>query len=134
MAYARKGRQPGTGGETAGAEGYAGVALDVLEGAPDRGERVRVLVVPPGGTLQGLPEDVAVEVSCRIQEGMPVPRLTVPVSGECRELIEQVGACERMVVESILRGSRQHLRNALGHHPLVGPENVSACMEAFSWT
>jgi 6-phospho-beta-glucosidase len=134
MAYARKGRREGAEGETAGAEGYAGVSLDVLEGSPDRGGRVRVLVVPSGGALQGLPEDAAVEVSCRIEGGMPVPRLSKPVSTECRELIRRVGACERMVVESILQGSRQQLRNALGHHPLVGPENVSACMEAFPWS
>ncbi len=134
MAYARKGRHESAWGETAGAEGYAGVALDVLEGAPDPANRVRVLVVPPQTPLPGMPERVAAEVSCRIRGGMPEPLLTRPVPETCSALIRRVGACERLAAESIFHGDTAKLRQALEQHPLVGPDKASACMETFSWT
>jgi len=134
MAYARGGRQKKAGGEAAGAEGYAGVALDVLEGVGLTGERVRVLVMPLQAPLPGIPDGVAAEVSCRIRGERISPVLREPVPDSCRALIGQVGTCERLVAESILEGRRDKLRRALGEHPLVGPEKVSACMEAFAWS
>jgi 6-phospho-beta-glucosidase len=134
MAYARKGRHESAGGETAGAEGYAGVALDVLEGTSGSGERVRVLVLPQRAALPGMPQGVAAEVSCRIRGGMPEPLLTRPVPEPCRTLIRRVGACERLVAESVFHGDVERLRQALEQHPLVGPEKAPECMEAFSWT
>ena len=131
MAYARKGGHETGHGETAGAEGYAGVALDVLEGTPGDSNRVRVLVVPRPAALPDLPGNLAVEVSCRIHDQGAEPMLNGPVPGECSRLILQVGACERMVAESILQGDARQLEAALETHPLVGPGKVAACMEAF---
>jgi len=133
MAYARGGPRKKAGGDAAGAEGYAGVALDVLEGAQASGDRVRVLVVPPAEQLPGMPQGVAAEVSCRIRGERIEPVLDGPVPPSCGHLIGRVGTCERLVVEAILNGESGKLRQALAEHPLVGPGNVSACMEAFSW-
>jgi len=134
MAYARKGRHAHPGAETSGAEGYAGVALDVLQRSGRDGERVRVLVVPPrDGLPPGMPDGAAVEVSCRIGRGMPEPLTGRPIPEWCGKRIRQVGACERWVAESILEGDRNKLARALELHPLVGPKKAPACLEAFSW-
>jgi len=134
MHYARKGRHGHAGAEAAGAEGYAGVALDVLEGSAGSGQRVRVLVLPPrDGLPPGMPEGVATEVSCRIGGEMPEPLPLPPVPASCRSRILQVGACERLVAESILQSDREKLLRALELHPLVGPRKAGACMDGFSW-
>ncbi|MGW8323427.1 MAG: family 4 glycosyl hydrolase, partial [Thermodesulfobacteriota bacterium] len=133
MAYARGKKRGSTGGEEAGAEGYAGVALDILESEHASRERVRVLVLPNKRPFLGLPEGVAVEVSCRLQGGRLEPILEEKIPEDCARLIRQVGDCERLVAESILEGSNGKLRRALEQHPLVGPEKADACMRAFDW-
>lgn len=133
MAYAREIKRGGPVGEAAGAEGYAGVALDILEAHGNAQERVRVLVLPDPGPLAGLPEGPALEVSCRIRKDRLLPSLSRPVPEACERLIRQVGLCEQLVAESILEGSREKLERSLEKHPLVGPQKAGACMKAFAW-
>jgi len=133
MAYAREKKRGAAGGEEAGAEGYAGVALDILEARHTPGERVRVLVLPNKEPFFGLPGDVAVEVSCRLHQGKVEPILQKPIPEDCARLVHEVGGCERLVAESILENSEGKLRQALERHPLVGPQKADACMKAFDW-
>ena len=133
MAYARDVKHGSPGGEAAGAEGYAGVALDILECRHNGREKVRVLVLPDTGSLAGLSEGAAREVSCRIQGERFDPFLTKPIPEACRDLIRRVGLCERLVAESVLEGSEEKLRQALETNPLIGPEKADACMKAFAF-
>jgi len=133
MAYARQDQPLKATGETAGAEGYAGVALDILEARETGKERTRVLVVPNTGTLKALPEGVAIEVSCRINGDRLEPVLAGSIPKRCRELIQQVGLCERLVTGAFLEKSREKLKLAFHLHPHIGMEKAEACLQAFPW-
>ena len=100
-------------------EGYAGVALDIIE-AFETGEPVyTALNVPNQGSIARMrPEDV-VEISCRVdREGIhPLPIGEIPEAQEL--LMRQVKLYERRAVEAILERSRQKAALALIAHPLV---------------
>jgi 6-phospho-beta-glucosidase len=100
-------------------EGYAGVALSVIEGL-ETGEPVHTaLNVPNAGAIACMrPADV-VEVSCLVdREGVhPQPIGDVPEPQEL--LMRTVKLYERLVVEAILERSRATAAAALMVHPLV---------------
>jgi 6-phospho-beta-glucosidase len=100
-------------------EGYAGVALDLIE-AFETGEPVHIaLNVPNRGAIDCiLPGDV-VEVSCVVDRNgiHPQPIGVVPEPQEL--LMRAVKLYERRTVEAILDRSRQKAYLALMAHPLV---------------
>jgi 6-phospho-beta-glucosidase len=100
-------------------EGYAGVALDIVE-AFETGEPViTALNVPNQGAIAGMqPRDV-VEITCHVdRDGIrPMPVGEVPEAQEL--LMRQVKLYERRAVEAILERSRHKAVMALMAHPLV---------------
>jgi len=102
-----------------GGEGYAGVALKIIQ-ALETGEPARTaLNVPNAGALDFMqPQDV-IEVSCVIENG---GIRTIPVEGvpEHQQLLmRSVKLYERRAVEATLNRSRQQAIYALMAHPLV---------------
>jgi 6-phospho-beta-glucosidase len=100
-------------------EGYAGVALDIIE-AFETGEPVMTaLNVPNQGAIACMPPRDVVEISCRVDgEGIhPLPAGEIPEAQEL--LMRQVKLYERRAVEAILERSRHKAVLALMAHPLV---------------
>lgn len=112
--------QPGYGmADVAADEGYAGVALSVIEGL-ERGEPVyTALNVPNDNAIAGLRPDDVVEVSCLVdQDGLhPQPVGVIPEPQEL--LIRAVKLYERLAVKAILNRSRAEATRALMVHPLI---------------
>jgi 6-phospho-beta-glucosidase len=100
-------------------EGYAGVALDIIEAFETGSPVITALNVPNQGAIPCMqPRDV-VEISCRVdREGIhPLPAVEIPEPQEL--LMRQVKLYERRTVEAILERSRQKAILALMAHPLV---------------
>ena len=100
-------------------EGYAGVALGIIE-ALETGEPLyTALNVPNAGAIDGMRADDVVEVSCVIdRDGVrPLPIGAIPEPQE--QLMRQVKLYERLTVEAIAKRSRATAVAALMAHPLV---------------
>ena len=100
-------------------EGYAGVALDIIE-ALETGRPCRIgLNVPNRGAIACMQPADVVEVSCIVDEDgiRPVPIGAVPEHQEL--LMRTVKQYERLAVEAILKRSRGTATMALMGHPLV---------------
>jgi 6-phospho-beta-glucosidase len=105
--------------ETPDAEGYAGVALGIIEALETGVPLYTALNVPNQGAIDCMrPEDV-VEVSCVVdRDGVrPLPIGAIPEPQEL--LMRQVKLYERLTVEAIRTRSRATAVAALMAHPLV---------------
>jgi 6-phospho-beta-glucosidase len=100
-------------------EGYAGVALGIIE-ALETGEPLyTALNVPNAGAIDGMRPDDVVEVSCVIDRD-GVRTLPIGAIPEPQELLmRQVKLYERLTVAAIARRSRSTAVAALMAHPLV---------------
>jgi len=100
-------------------EGYAGVALGIIE-ALETGEPLyTALNVPNAGAIDGMRADDVVEVSCVIDRAgvrtLPIGAIPAPQL----QLMRQVKLYERLTVEAIATRSRATAVAALMAHPLV---------------
>jgi 6-phospho-beta-glucosidase len=100
-------------------EGYAGVALGIVE-ALETGEPLyTALNVPNAGAIDGMPAGDVVEVSCVIDRAgvrpVPIGAIPAPQAG----LINSVKLYERLTVQAIAQRSRATAVSALMAHPLV---------------
>ena len=100
-------------------EGYAGVALDLMEafgsGAPTR----TAVNVPNGTAITGMAADDVVEVSCVIDESGLTPVTIGAITEPQLLLMKSVKLYERLTVEAIAQRSRKLATAALMAHPLV---------------
>jgi 6-phospho-beta-glucosidase len=100
-------------------EGYAGVALGIIE-ALETGEPLyTALNVPNEGAIDGMRPGDVVEVSCVVdRDGVrPLPIGAIPEAQEL--LMRAVKRYERLTVEAIAKRSRAIAVEALMAHPLV---------------
>jgi len=100
-------------------EGYAGVALGIIE-ALETGEPLyTALNVPNEGAIDGMRPGDVVEVSCVVdRDGVrPLPIGAIPEAQEL--LMRAVKRYERLTVEAIAKRSRTIAVEALMAHPLV---------------
>jgi 6-phospho-beta-glucosidase len=100
-------------------EGYAGVALNIME-ALETGEPLyTALNVPNQGAIRGMAFDDVVEVSCRVDKAgiHPLPIGSIPAHQ--LQLMGMVKLYERLTVQAIHSHSRQTAVMALMNHPLV---------------
>ena len=100
-------------------EGYAGVALSLIE-ALGGGAPIRTgLNVPNRGAIAGLRDGDVVEVSCRVDK-YGIHPLTVGAMPEAQAyLVQSVKHYERLTVEAVRERSRALAVEALVAHPLV---------------
>lgn len=100
-------------------EGYAGVALDIVE-AFESGKQIQMaLNIPNAGAMNCVSHQDVVEVSCKVsREGIfPLSIGDVPPAQEV--LIRTVKQYERLTVEAIRTRSIKAAYQALMAHPLV---------------
>ncbi|MCF1742819.1 family 4 glycosyl hydrolase [Paradevosia shaoguanensis] len=100
-------------------EGYAGVALNLIE-ALSGGEPLRTgLNVPNRGAIAGLHDDDVVEVSCVVDANGVTP-LPIGAMPEAQAyLVNSVKHYERLTVQAIAERRRDIAVEALVAHPLV---------------
>jgi 6-phospho-beta-glucosidase len=100
-------------------EGYAGVALSIIEALTSGGPLYTALNVPNRGAIHGMADGDVVEVSCRVdREGihvLPIGEVPAPQLG----LMQAIKLYERLTVQAIRERSRRLAVQALMAHPLV---------------
>jgi 6-phospho-beta-glucosidase len=112
---------PGGNGRKLGenGEGYAGVALDVIE-ALETGDRVYTgLNLPNGDAIDGFFADDVVETSCVIDADGVRPERIGSIPNAQAALMSSVKRYERAAARAILNQSRDSAIDALMLHPLV---------------
>jgi 6-phospho-beta-glucosidase len=100
-------------------EGYAGVALNLIEGLIGLHPRQMILNVLNRGAIQGLPEDAVVEIPAHVGSGIVRSLATGEVPGHCLGLMQTVKAYERLTIAAATEGSYEKAHLALTLHPLV---------------
>lgn len=102
-----------------GGEGYAGVALDIIQGLEGTRPVYTALNLPNAGAIPCMAPGDVVEVSCVVDsDGIrPLPAGPVPEHQEL--LMRAVKYYENLAVEAILGRSRATAVQALMVHPLV---------------
>lgn len=104
-------------------EGYAGVALNVIE-ATWRHPMDIALIVPNRGAVDWLADGDVIEVTCRVDENgvEPLPPDTIPP--RLQELVREVKIFETLTVLASRHGSRRVGKWALSAHPLIVLRNL----------
>jgi 6-phospho-beta-glucosidase len=100
-------------------EGYAGVALDIIQALESGIPRYTALNVPNLDAIPSMRPDDVVEVSCVVEQGQvrPLPIGEIPEPQEL--LMRSVKRYEQLAVESILTRSIRTAVMAMMAHPLV---------------
>jgi len=100
-------------------EGYAGVALSIIEALEKDKPLYTALNVPNEGAIDGMAADDVVEAGCRVDGSgvhvLPVGEIPAPQLG----LMRAVKLYERLTVQAIRQRSRRLAVEALMAHPLV---------------
>ncbi len=103
----------------AAGEGYAGVALSLIEALETGRPHYTALNVPNQGAIDRMTDEDVVEVSCRVDGAgvhpLPIGEVPAPQLG----LMQAVKRYERLTVQAIREHSRQMAIEALMAHPLV---------------
>lgn len=100
-------------------EGYAGVALDLMEALVSGRPLYSALNVPNQDAIDGMQPDDVVEVSCMVDQNGPHPIHIGAIPDSQRQLMQSVKLYERLTVRAIKAKSRTLAIRALMAHPLV---------------
>ncbi|HYE84160.1 MAG TPA: glycoside hydrolase [Clostridia bacterium] len=106
-------------------EGYAGVALDLVEALVTRRKKEVILSVPNMGVIEGLADDDVVEITCIADAKGAKPVSIGKVPELQMSLIRQIKLYERLTVEAIKNKSISTAVDALMIHPLVGSYSIA---------
>ncbi len=105
--------------EALAGEGYAGVALDLVEGLLGVRSGQMILNVPNRGAIQGMAADEVVEIPAYVGKGLVRPLAVGAVPGHALGLMQQVKAYEQLTIAAATEGSYAKAVEALTLHPLV---------------
>ncbi len=106
-------------------EGYAGVALDLIEGLTGARPGHMILNVPNRGALDGMGSDDVVEVPAYVGRDLVRPLAVGAVPGHALGLMQQVKAYEQLTIAAATEGSYSKALQALTVHPLVRDYNLA---------
>jgi 6-phospho-beta-glucosidase len=100
-------------------EGYAGVAINLIEGLIGNKPRVQILNVPNKGAISGMDEYDVVEIPTLVSHNtiQPMPVTDIPI--HCMGLMQQVKHYEHLTIDAVVEKSYQKALQALALHPLV---------------
>jgi 6-phospho-beta-glucosidase len=100
-------------------EGYAGIALDLIEGLTGAVPRQMILNVPNAGVIHGMSAGDVVEIPAFVGRGMVRPLAVGEVPRGPLGLMQEVKAYEQLTIAAATEGSYAKAVQALALHPLV---------------
>jgi 6-phospho-beta-glucosidase len=106
--------------EAASDEGYAGVALDLIEALHGGRPKALILNILSQGAIHGMADEDVVEIPAWASRDAIQPQAVGTVPDHCLGLMKQVKEYERLTIAAALEGSYAKARQALTLHPLVG--------------
>lgn len=105
--------------ESLSSEGYAGVALDLIEALNGKETRQMILNLPNQGAIHGMAGEAVVEIPAWVSAGLIQPLSVGDIPTHCLGLMQQVKAYEQLTIEAAVQGSYAKALTALTLHPLV---------------
>ena len=106
-------------------EGYAGVALNLIEGLLGKAPRVQILNVPNHQAIIGIEEAEVVEIPTLVSHDRIQPLPVGEIPDHCLGLMKQVKHFEHLTIEAAIERSYQKALLALTTHPLVGDYSIA---------
>ena len=100
-------------------EGYAGIALDLIEGLIGATPRQMILNVPNAGAIHGMGADDVVEIPAFVDREMVRPLAVGEIPRGPFGLMHAVKAYEQLTIAAAIEGSYTKAVQALALHPLV---------------
>lgn len=119
------GENPLSPEETSVDEGYAGVALDLIESLLGMKPRMQILNIPNQGAITGMDAQDVVEIPVKVSKGNLQAQPVSEIPAHCLELMKQVKRYERLTIEAAMEKSYSKARTALVSHPLVGDNDIA---------
>ena len=104
---------------------YSEVAARVMAALMGGAPRTMVVNVLNEGAIEGLPNDAAVEVTCRVDRSGVQPHAIGAMDLAVRGLIQHVKAYEQLTVEAAVTGDRTTALAALMANPLIPSADVA---------
>jgi 6-phospho-beta-glucosidase len=105
--------------ESMESEGYAGVALDLIESLVGSSVREMILNITNQGSIEGMSEKDVVEIQTQVSENSIQPLKVGKIPDHCLGLMKQVKEFERLTIAAATQGSYTQALLALTIHPLV---------------
>jgi 6-phospho-beta-glucosidase len=99
--------------------GYAGIALDLIEGLTGETPRQMILNLPNAGAIHGMDAGAVVEIPAFVGCGMVRPLAVGHVPRGPLGLMQEVKAYEQLTIAAAGEGSYALAVQALALHPLV---------------
>ncbi len=106
-------------------EGYAGVALDLVEALAGGPSRQMTLNIPNAGATAAMPADAVLEIPAYVSADSVHPLALAPLPEAELGLMLQVKAYERLTVRAVGEESKAAAVQALAIHPLVRDYNLA---------
>ena len=102
-----------------GGEGYAGVALDLIESLSGKQPRQMILNIPNHGAITGMGAEDVVEIPAYVAYDLVKPLAVGELPVQCLGLMQQVKAYEQLTIKAALEHAYDLALQALIIHPLV---------------
>ncbi|MFJ8894586.1 6-phospho-beta-glucosidase [Leifsonia sp. NPDC102414] len=106
-------------------QGYAGVALGVMNAIARNERQTMILNVRNGGAIPGLPVDAVVELPTMVDANGVHPIVASPPTLHQIGLMSQIKQVERGIIAAASSGSREEAVTAFALHPLVDSVTVA---------
>jgi 6-phospho-beta-glucosidase len=100
-------------------EGYAGVALDLIEALHGSKPAKMIVNIPNKGSISGMEDQDVVEIPVTVSHDLVQPQKVGEIPDHALGLMKKVKAYERLVCEAAVEGSYSKALLALTMHPLV---------------
>jgi 6-phospho-beta-glucosidase len=109
-------------------EGYAGVALDLIEGLTGRAPGQMILNIQNQGAVCEMDATDVVEIPAWVGYNMIHPMAVGEIPAHCLGLMKQVKAYEKLTVEAAVEGSYAKAQTALTLHPIVADRSLATAI------
>jgi 6-phospho-beta-glucosidase len=106
-------------------QGYAGIALNLIEALIGNKPMVQILNVPNQGAISGMEAHDVVEIPTLVSHDHIQPMVIGEIPNHCTGLIKQVKQFEHLTIESAIERSYQKARLALTIHPLIRDYSIA---------
>ncbi len=106
-------------------EGYAGVALNLIEALSGTNPKIQILNIPSQGAIQGLDDQDVVEIPTLVSRDHIHPLVVGEIPLLCMGLIKQVKHFEHLTIEAAVERDYQKAHLALTIHPLVSDYSIA---------
>ena len=106
-------------------QGYAGVALNLIEALVGNQPRMQILNVPNNGAISAMDEHDVVEIPTLVSHNKIEPMVVSDIPLHCMGLIQQVKHYEHLTIEASIEKSYHKALLALTLHPLVSDFSIA---------